>query len=84
MPSNHWHVFGLISDVCIGAFFDEQKAKDREIERLRRLGLVQQWLEGDDSIEGELQSLVDQQRHKPFHWALEFAEVFKSHTSRSR
>ena len=67
----------LIADVCIGAFFDGVKAKDRETERLRRLGLVHDWLAGDESVKRELQALVDQQLHKPFHWPLEFAEVFQ-------
>lgn len=67
----------LIADVCVGAFFDGAKPNEREAERLRRLELVREWLEGDASIEKELQAMADGQRHRPFHWPLEFAEVFQ-------
>jgi hypothetical protein len=68
----------LVADVCVGAFFAEAKDKAREIERTRRQKLVEQWLDGDDSVEAELRGLAEEIRlqHAPFHWWLEFPEVF--------
>jgi hypothetical protein len=68
----------LVADVCVGAFFAEQKDKARETERGRRQKLVEQWLAGDDSVEPELRGMAEEIRaqHAPFHWWLEFPEVF--------
>ncbi|MCB9592250.1 MAG: N-6 DNA methylase [Sandaracinaceae bacterium] len=70
----------LIGDLLIGAFFAETKPKAREKERLRRKGLVEAWLLDQDAIgpPEELVTLADEARAKlrPFHWMLEFPEVF--------
>lgn len=76
----------LVGDLVIGAFFSQAKDKDREKERNRRLALVEQWLAAERSGDGEkagtlLSELRDLQAELkrtqvPFHWMLEFPEVF--------
>ncbi len=70
----------LIGDLLIGAFFSEAKDKAREQERKRRKGLVEQWLLDTEALHPpeELVALAEQTRRelRPFHWALEFPEVF--------
>lgn len=68
----------LVADVCVGAFFAADKAKEREVERVRRLDLVTRYLGGDLEPEGELRLLAEKirEQHAPFHWWLEFPEVF--------
>lgn len=68
----------LVADVCVGAFFAESKDAARERERLRRLGLVEAWLGGDESALAELEELAREIRASvsPFHWWIEFPEVF--------
>jgi hypothetical protein len=68
----------LIADTCIGAFFAADTPKAREQERLRRLGVVEAWLAGDvrqrEKVEAWSQEI--RKKHAPFHWHLEFPEVF--------
>lgn len=73
----------LIADVCVGAFFGEASDKARELERVRRLDLVHRWLREEDAgkasgLEGQLRAMVAtlRQTQVPFHWMLEFPEVF--------
>ncbi len=68
----------MIADVCVGAFFAEDKAKAREKERVRRLDLVRVFLDGDESVREALEELASAMRrqHAPFHWHVEFPEVF--------
>ena len=68
----------MIADVCVGAFFAEDKPKAREKERVRRLDLVQRLLDGDDEVRPELEQMAAEirGRHAPFHWMIEFPEVF--------
>lgn len=73
----------LIADLVVGAFFAEEKDKDREKERVRRLDLVQRWLGSSDlseeqELEEQLRELQRELRKTqvPFHWHLEFPEVF--------
>ncbi|MCA9604039.1 MAG: hypothetical protein KC619_00465, partial [Myxococcales bacterium] len=68
----------IIADVCIGAFFAKKKPKEREKERERRLELVGRLLAGHEELRDELAELAAQVRHQhaPFHWQLEFPEVF--------
>ena len=67
-----------IADLCVGAFFAEQRDKAREAERVRRMDLAKAWLEGDASVEPQARSLAAETRERlsPFHWMLEFPEVF--------
>lgn len=67
-----------IADLCVGAFFAEQSEKSREVERKRRLRLAEAWLGGDESLDDEVRDLagVNREQHAPFHWWLEFPEVF--------
>jgi DnaJ-domain-containing protein 1 len=67
-----------IADVCVGVFFAEKKDAAREKERARRLALVTRWLEGDDAASAEVGVLADEARDRlmPFHWWIEFPEVF--------
>lgn len=69
----------LVGDLVIGAFFANSNKKAREIERLRRLGLVKAWLRsGAQDPPIELTTMVAALRAEqvPFHWELEFPEVF--------
>jgi hypothetical protein len=67
-----------IGDLLIGAFFSAGKDKVRERERLRRLDLIRKWLAGDAIAAGEVESLAEDSRLalRPFHWMVEFPEVF--------
>lgn len=76
----------LIGDLVIGAFFGQKNDKDREKERDRRLQRVEQWLaaeqRGDTAIAKdalvELHAMQAELRREqaPFHWVIEFPEVF--------
>ncbi len=68
----------LVADLCVGAFFAESKNAAREKERLRRLGLVEAWLGGDDTLRVELEAMAAEVRTSPspFHWWIELPEVF--------
>lgn len=68
----------LIADVCVGAFFYATADTARKAELVRRLDLVRRFLGGDSEIEAELLDLASTVRKQlaPFHWMLEFPEVF--------
>lgn len=68
----------LVADLCVGAFFAETKDAAREKERARRLALVERWLTGDETARAELERLAAEVRERvsPFHWWIEFPEVF--------
>jgi hypothetical protein len=68
----------MVADLCVGAFFAETKDRAREAERVRRQDLVTRYLSGETALEPELQRLAAEirERHAPFHWWLEFPEVF--------
>ncbi len=68
----------LIADLCVGAFFKETTDKAREEERHRRKSLVERWLGGEDALEPTIRGLAEEirEQHAPFHWWLEFPEVF--------
>lgn len=73
----------LIADLVVGAFFSAAKDKDREAERKRRWDLVDFWLRETDlskeaERERELRALQTELlvQQVPFHWHLEFPEVF--------
>lgn len=68
----------LIADLCVGAFFAESTDKAREEERRRRQHLVERWLGGEEALEPTIRGLALEirEQHAPFHWWLEFPEVF--------
>ncbi len=68
----------MVADLCVGAFFAEEKDKARNAERVRRMDLVERWLKGERELEPELQEMADETRERlaPFHWMIEFPEVF--------
>jgi len=68
----------LAADLCVGAFFAEDKGRAREKERDRRLQAVADWLARDEPVPEELERLRDEIRSRipVFHWMLEFPEVF--------
>jgi hypothetical protein len=67
-----------VADACVGAFFSETKNRDRLNARQMREERVHAWLEGG----AEAGALVDEwsetirDLQAPFHWWLEFPEVF--------
>lgn len=67
-----------VADACVGAFFAEDKDAARERERVRRQDLVRAWLLGDEAAGRELLGLAEEAKRKlsPFHWWIEFPEVF--------
>ena len=67
-----------VADVCIGAFFSEPKDKARLDERQGRESCVRAWLGGEEKATARVEEWVDQirEQHAPFHWWLEFPEVF--------
>jgi hypothetical protein len=68
----------LIGDVLVGAFFGEEKDKAREKERVRRMGVVSEWLRsGLPPTEDLLRMQAEVLEKTPvFHWMVEFPEVF--------
>jgi len=76
----------LVGDLVIGAFFAHAKDKDRERERKNRLDMVGRWIEADNGghfdeakkILGELYAMQAELKKTqvPFHWMVEFPEVF--------
>jgi hypothetical protein len=68
----------VVADACVGAFFTESKDAARERERKRRLTLVERWLGGDVEAGAEVEGLAAEARKRlaPFHWWVEFPEVF--------
>ncbi len=68
----------MIADACVGAFFAHDKPKAREQERKARLDLVNRLLAGDERAHEPLAAMARDIRaqHAPFHWMLEFPEVF--------
>ncbi|TKC95800.1 DNA methyltransferase [Polyangium fumosum] len=69
----------IVADACVGAFFSEEKDAAREKERKRRLALVEAWVgKENEDAGGELAALAGEARAKlsPFHWWIEFPEVF--------
>jgi hypothetical protein len=68
----------LVADACVGAFFAEPKDAGREQERRRRLTLIERWLGGEVLAGVEMEGLAAEARKQlsPFHWWIEFPEVF--------
>ncbi len=68
----------IIGDLVIGAFFAHEKEKDRERERAQRLDKVRAWLDSDQTLPEELRAMREAARQHvtPFHWCIEFPEVF--------
>ncbi|MDA7858633.1 N-6 DNA methylase, partial [Mariniblastus sp.] len=67
-----------IADVCVGAFFSESKDKARLEEKVLREDCVRQYLAGDEKATRRINEwqLEIRNQHSPFHWWLEFPEVF--------
>jgi hypothetical protein len=75
----------LAADLCLSAFFAASKDKERLAERTRRLDLLTSYLgarergeEGAEELRTQLEGLRAGAlgRQTPFHWMLEFPEVF--------
>ena len=67
-----------VADVCLGAFFAEPSENARLDTRQMREQAVDAWLRGDPES-GELVGEWSDEirgKHAPFHWLLEFPEVF--------
>lgn len=67
-----------VADVCVGAFFARAKEKERLAEREAREDSVRAWLNSDEDARRSMEEWVSEIRdqHAPFHWWLEFPEVF--------
>lgn len=67
----------IVGDAVIAAFFAADKAKAREMDRAK----VESWIGGHlqprwDLLEAKAQSFRTDQGWQPFHWEIEFPEVF--------
>ncbi|MGO8154262.1 DNA methyltransferase [Rhizobium leguminosarum] len=67
----------IVGDAVIAAFFAADKAKAREMERAK----VESWIGGHlqprwDSLEAKADTFRTKQGWRPFHWEIEFPEVF--------
>jgi hypothetical protein len=74
------HDARLVGDLCIAAFFGADKTKAREELRRKYRNMVDEWKAGEVDV-GELRGIVEQLREgekpvPPFHWEIEFPEVF--------
>src|SRR5206468_1623702 len=76
----------IIGDLVVSAFFEHDKPKDRKTLRSAYAGQVQDWLNADPIVAPSrrepLAAVADAlRRHEhpipPFHWHVEFPEVFK-------
>ena len=75
----------MIGDAVIAAFFSSEKPKQREVARMRLLACIEADLkkQGFISADGEVDRAIQTLRKgpkgvTPFHWELEFPEVFTS------
>ncbi|MFO0590343.1 MAG: DNA methyltransferase [Polyangiaceae bacterium] len=76
----------LVGDLVVGAFFSGKNEKEREAERKTRLDKVEQWIAAEkrhdwakaEEIHAELEGMQAELRKEqvPFHWMVEFPEVF--------
>jgi hypothetical protein len=70
----------LIGDVVVESFFAREKPKDRDNLRVANAGAIELWLKGQaprSDVEELAASLRDDEHPvEPFHWELEFPEVF--------
>ncbi len=67
----------IVGDAVIAAFFAADKAKAREMERAK----VESWIGGNiqprwDLLEAKAEAFRAEQCWRPFHWEIEFPEVF--------
>ncbi|WP_454747507.1 DNA methyltransferase [Ciceribacter selenitireducens] len=67
----------IVGDAVIAAFFAADKAKAREMERAK----VESWIGGHlqprwDLLEAKAEAFRREQGWRPFHWEIEFPEVF--------
>ncbi|MBX5131263.1 N-6 DNA methylase [Rhizobium lentis] len=67
----------IVGDAVISAFFSADKAKARETERAK----VESWVAGHlqprwDVLEARATAFREEQSWRPFHWEIEFPEVF--------
>ncbi len=67
----------IVGDAVVAAFFSGDKAKDRETERAK----VESWIGGHvqpswDMLEAKAIAFRAENGWRPFHWELEFPEVF--------
>lgn len=67
----------IVGDAVIAAFFAADKAKAREMERSK----VESWIGGHlqprwDLLEAKAEAFRTEQGWRPFHWEIEFPEVF--------
>jgi hypothetical protein len=67
-----------VADVCIGAFFIKDKEKARIAERQIREDQIRAFLAGDEEASKSVEKWGREirERHAPFHWWLEFPEIF--------
>jgi hypothetical protein len=78
------HDARLVGDLCIAAFFGAEKTKAREELRRKYRNMVDEWKAGERDV-GELRGIVEELREgekpvPPFHWEIEFPEVFGRET----
>jgi hypothetical protein len=68
-----------VGDVVVSAFFGAETARDREDARVAFEERVRTWLSGKSDgrhLQGEAHALRQERDVTPFHWEIEFPEVF--------
>jgi hypothetical protein len=67
-----------VADLVLGAFFEGESEKERETERQRRFDELRLSLAAERPLSSGLRAKRDEfrERYRPFHWMLEFPEVF--------
>lgn len=66
-----------LGDLVIAAFFEREKPKDRKTLLAAYFGLAQDWLNGTGPLpEPEGDEAGPERSRRPFHWEVEFPEVF--------
>lgn len=75
----------LIGHVVVASFFGREKPRERESFRVANAGIIELWL-NEQAPRGDVEELAtslceDEYPVEPFHWELEFPEVFLRHDS---
>ncbi len=71
-----------VGNLVVAGFFSQKTDKDRAKWIDGHRAAITQWLHGDDSgeaLRAEVKRLLDERGLVPFHWELEFPEVFGPH-----
>ena len=74
-----------VADLCVGVFFSKTSKRERLIVRQTNEDNARLWLDGDIGAAESVFKFSNaiRKQHAPFHWSLEFPEVFLEHRNHS-